>query len=105
MHNYFRITALVVVFLVVFSGCKTSKEAAPTKQATIQGRVHVLLAQGVGPDVLLDAFADYSFKKIGPASRSQNKHAYYYNAAAIEATKLEAELEKRKDVLDAQIMK
>lgn len=105
MFKVLRVAAVAALVLIVFAGCKTKAIEAPTPQSVIEGRVQVLLASGVQPDVLLEPFADYSFKIIGPASRSQNKHAYTYNVGAITAKDLETALESRKDVLDAQVMK
>ena len=92
------------IALTFLAGCKTKATATPTTMEIAVGRVHVLLVDGVAPDVLLEPFANYSFKTIGPASRAQNKHAYSYNTAAVTAKALEAELESRKDVLEAEVM-
>lgn len=105
MYKFLRALAIAVMVLIIFTGCKTKAIETPTTKSVKERRVHVLLASGVQPDVLLEPFTDYSFKIIGPASRSQNKHAYSYNAAVVTVKKLETELKNHTDVLEVEVMK
>ncbi len=105
MRSLLLVTVLTVTLLTGLVGCKTAKANSPDTQATVTGRVHVLLTVGTKPEVLLKPFSAYSFTHLGPASRSQNKHAYSFNAQAIEPKDLVLALEDKLEVLEADILK
>lgn len=105
MRNLLLLTVIAVSALSSFGGCKARTPETTVAEASISGRVHVLFADGTDPEVLVKAFSAYSFENKGLASRSQNKYAFSYKTTLVNQASLIKELEKHKDVIQAELMK
>ena len=99
-----KITGLTIVLLALFVvACSPKPTGLPDGVAPNQ--VLVLLPPRTVPTALETAFADFSLKAKGPASRTENRYVLTFDPAAIGIDDLLARLRARKDVLEADYLR
>lgn len=94
---------LLLLFLIL--GCGSKKPTTMSNDPVmISGNIMVLMAKKAKPEVLETAFSEYNFENKGPASRSQNKYKFSFNAAGISAEAMTAKVEAHELVINAVIV-
>lgn len=105
MQKYILAALFSVLSIGTFAGCKTTAPENKVAVATVSGRIHVLLKNGVKPDALVTAFPDYEMVNQGLASRSQNKYALTFLTTGKTTAEIIAAIEKHDAVISCELMK
>lgn len=105
MQKFILAALLSALSIGTFAGCKTTAPESSVAVATVSGRIHVLLENGVRPEALIAAFPDYGMVSQGLASRSQNKYAITFTATGETTSEIVAAIEKHDAVISCELMK
>lgn len=89
----------------LLDSCKSPVVEKTVVEATVEGRVHVLLKDSAKPVTIIEAFPEFDLADLGRASRSQNKYAFSFRADRSVLTGMKTKLEKHSDVLEVTIVK
>lgn len=100
MKNILLICAAAIIFL---AACDASKKSTNVESPFIEGRVLVLLENGIGKKKIENDFAEYNAVASGPISRSQNRWMVDFDGASKSTEEFRELLLSKSYVLEAEL--